>query len=89
MSKRKTIEVAELISMTNLVLTRSTCTPDIRQGMMNLLEAVLHKTGNYKGYKYLTEGYVPDGARPGINSIDLDIVGRFENTDKTRVEYFY
>jgi len=88
MNKRKTIEVAELISMTNLVLARSQCAPDIRQGMMNLLEAVLHKTGNYAGYRYLKEGYVPDGARPGINSIDLDIVGRFENTDITRVEYF-
>jgi len=90
MGKRKTIDVAELISMTNEVLRDSMGPRDIewRRGLIYILESALFKTGNYKGFKYLTEGHVPDGERPGINSIDLDIVGRFENTDRTRVAFF-
>jgi hypothetical protein len=68
-----------------------------RQGMMNVLENILHGSGNYSGYRYLLAHEVPAGALPGVN-YDVNERGvmvphpdyekRFANTDKTRVHYF-
>lgn len=89
--KRKTIAVSELISLTNSVLRNSTCSPEYRQGQMNLLEAVLHLSGNYKGFEYLGVIDVPKGEKPGIHPFIDGPHGyknRFINTDNTRVAYF-
>lgn len=56
---------------------------------MNVLEAVLHRTGNYKGFRYLRLGEC--SGNPGINCDsngplpDYDF--RFKDTDRTRVQY--
>ena len=47
MAKRKTISVSELTDLVNLLIKASAPDrADVRQGAMNVLEAVLHKTGN-------------------------------------------
>ena len=90
MAKRKTVTVEFLINMTNDICKDST--PDraeMRQGAMNGLEAVLHETGNYKGFRYLIPGECQ--GNPGVWYKDgqlLPYPERFENTDKTRVQYF-
>jgi hypothetical protein len=63
---RKTINVDELRDKTNEMLAKSTCSPDVRQGTIDILEYVLHETGNYKGFRYLTEREVPDMHLPGV-----------------------
>ncbi|MHB8123382.1 MAG: hypothetical protein ACYDG4_14645 [Desulfuromonadaceae bacterium] len=92
MAKRKTIKVAELVEIVNDILKTSLSdSKERRQGAMNVLETVLHETGNYRGFCYLLAGEVADGV-PGINYVDglphRDPVMRFANTDHTRVMYF-
>jgi len=87
---RKTVSVEFLVNMTNDICKDSDASAvGVRQGAMNLLEAVLHSTGNYKGFRYLPK--VSSG-QPGVNYVDghmMDYPARFENTDRTRVQYFY
>ena len=93
---RKTISVSELTDTVNTCLKDSAPdAKDIRQGMMNMLEHVLHTTGNYKGFRYLLQNECE--GQPGVN-YDVnergvmvphpDIGKRFANTDRTRVMYF-
>jgi hypothetical protein len=87
---RKTIEVARLVEHVNNICKNSATEYSIvRQGAMNLLEIVLHETGNYRGFRYLREGEC-DG-RPGINYLGEfphpDNTLRFLGTDYTRIEY--
>jgi hypothetical protein len=52
---RKTIDVADVIEIVNRRLQYSTCSPEERYAMASILEYVLNRTGNYKGYVYLQE----------------------------------
>jgi hypothetical protein len=89
---RKTINVTDLIETINTSIAISTCSAETRQGMMNVLEGVLHSTGNYRGFRYLTQDEVPVGEKPGINCFKSETENtyesRFLNTDRTRVQYF-
>lgn len=91
---RKTINVADLTHTANNLLRVSTCEPGIRKGIMNMIEHVLHETGNYRGFRYLMHNEVPAGNhRPGINYDPTtnmpyeDMGSRFGGTDNTRVQY--
>ena len=104
---RKTCNVEQLRNTVNEMLQNSTCSADTRQGMINVLEQVLHDTGNYNGFQYLGKEATPEGQLPGINTHyaprpsggynlmigdklyeDATYESRFENTDRTRVNYF-
>lgn len=63
---RKTFDVNNLRIVVNNMLEHSTCSRDIRWGMMTVLEHVLHETGNYRGFRYLEAHEVPAGELPGI-----------------------
>ena len=96
MSKgRKNQSVEEIKNIVNEYLRVSTCSSDRRQGQMDVLETILHHTGNYKGFNYLYAHQVPVGHLPGII-----VNGTVENTpyeerfpegkvDRTRVYYYY
>jgi hypothetical protein len=87
---RKTIEVDKLVTAVNGVLAKHNGSREIRQGMINLLDYALHETGNYRGFRYLMQDEVPDGALPGVryeNGEILPYPERFHNTDFTRVQY--
>ena len=95
MARRKTINVDSITAQINDMIRLSTGTPEQRQGLLAAIETILHETGNYKGFRYLTQNEVPAGYhRPGINISPIDgqhfedIVARFDNTDSTRVAYF-
>jgi len=89
---RKTIEVEAVRLQVNEMLRNSTCSPDTRRGMCSVLEDILHRTGNYKGFQYLGAPEVPEGEKPGIHWDKLRNDGipdeRFTDTDETRVKYF-
>ena len=92
MSKRKTIEISKLVEMANGILQNSgsDCV-GIRQGIMNLVEAALFETGNYKGFRYLDETEVSADSLPGIRDTVISSTrgpDNFKNTDRTRVRYF-
>lgn len=95
MSKsRKTFYVESLKNDVNHFLKNSTCSQDRRQGRIDVLQDILHSTGNYHGFQYLWRNAVPAGHLPGII-----VNGTVENTpheerfpvgkvDPTRI-YFY
>ena len=96
MRKRKTIRVTEVVEQVNRWLRVSTCTPEMRKGMIAVLTHILHDTNTYAGFRYLTldempkvDGYYKNETLPGIRgTADLPSEERFANTDDTRVQYF-
>lgn len=92
MAKRKTFNVSDLVDTVNQMLVESKAdAQERRQGAMNVLEQVLHSTGNYKGFRYLLADEIAEG-QPGVNYLNgvphPDPELRFANTDRTRVVYF-
>ena len=91
MPKRKTVRVEDLVDTANRLFKNSTCEPAVRQGVINFLEHFLHETGNYQGFRYLLQDEVPAGEKPGVNYLDglphPDYHQRFDDTDRTRVQY--
>lgn len=57
MASRKTIKVEDVKDRVNgFIAAHAANVPDgqaTRMGMIDVLEAVLHDTGNYKGFRYL------------------------------------
>jgi len=86
---RKTFNVDQFKELVNNTLASTTENEvQYRHGIIAALEHILHDTGNYKGYRYLTVAEVPYGL-PGINGPieDLSYEERFANTDSTRRAY--
>ena len=92
---KKTFNIDAYRTMVNETLANSTCSSDMRKGMITMLEEILHRTGNYKGFQYLMRGQVVAGEKPGIN---VNFTGLIESTpynerfdpaltDSTRVNY--
>ena len=100
MAKRKTFDVEKFKEQANnaLQVSKGVIGPKERVGIYLTLETVLHETGNYKGYGYLTRNDVPAGELPGINTDEEGNVlpydpqngdnRRFNNCDDTR-RYYY
>jgi hypothetical protein len=91
MSKRKTIEISRIAEIANGILKNSGADyADVRQGTINLIEAALMETGNYRGFRYLDETEVSADSKPGIR--DTANISRtadnFTDTDATRRHYF-
>lgn len=91
MSKaRKTIEVSKLVEYSNHLLRHNQTTEEQRIGVIKLAEQMLHETGNYKGFRYLSADEV--SGRPGINFNKRgypvsDLEQRFKDTDQTRIQF--
>lgn len=95
--KRKTFKVQDLkVKVNYYLLNSSNKFNRERQGALNTLETLLHDTGNYQGFGYLTRGNMEsseNGTSVGINTkadgwVEKDYDKRFKNTDSTRVYYF-
>jgi len=100
---RKTVDIKTVIDYVNSILLYSQDDMiEMRQGAINLAEALLHKTDNYKGYGYLSLRDMEEsvmGTTVGIRTaldgtcIDPDTsevmrpADRFNNTDDTRRQY--
>lgn len=88
---RKTFKVEDLVTAVNHNLRNGIDTADTRYGMIALIEQVLHDSGNYKGYRYLTQAEIPSLFKPGIhtdaNGDILPYPDRFKDIDDSRREY--
>jgi hypothetical protein len=89
---RKTVQVSSVIEYVNNMLRNSfgAVTSEERLGMIDVLEQILHDTGNYRGYRYLTQEEVPSGEKPGIHyagDMPAPYPERFKDTDHTRRAY--
>lgn len=85
MSKRKTVNIADVVMWGNSQLEKSECAPTGRQGVCNLIETILHNSGVYDGFGYLTQSEVPRGEKPGI---ERDKDGKATFPDETRRRYY-
>jgi hypothetical protein len=61
MAKRKTVEVTTLVENANRLLALPDAhgrvidlNADFRRGVISMVERVLHDTGNYRGFAYLS-----------------------------------
>lgn len=85
----KTVRVSSLVEDINFYLANSLGDDEkaryARNSMICMLVSILHETGNYRGFTYLTEGQTTAGVKPGIRWIDNN--PNFEDTDDTRVRY--
>ena len=87
---RKTIGIENLRMMINDYLMNTTDGPHGRSeriAYISLIDRVLLDTGNYKGFRYLSEKDLRPGWKPGIR-FDENEKPHFDDTDKTRVYYF-
>jgi len=88
---RKTVKVVDLVVRANDFLLHS---PDddtgARKGVCHFVETMLHDSGNYKGFNYLTARDMKNsfnGETPGIHEGESDDK-KFEGTDRYRVYYY-
>jgi hypothetical protein len=67
MAKRQTVEVAKLKRMANEYFANSGGPfKDARRAIQSFVEAVLHDTGNYRGFQYLTAEQSKPGHSTGV-----------------------
>jgi len=94
---RKTFSVDTFKQRVNTVLADGKSgSRKARQALIVQLEAVLHDTGNYNGFRYLTPqdlSYFDGSVAPGINMVGNNLIPdgyeeKFAGTDDTRVTYF-
>lgn len=88
---RKTIRVEDVIDWANHYLATSDDKHrERRRGVIVMLDMILFETGNWRGFRYITNletDHTP-GVRYDENTGEiLDHPERFENTDNTRVQY--
>lgn len=57
---RKTASIASILKRTNYKLLHSTCSPDVRRGMADVLSVILMDAGLYAGYGYITHKQLVD-----------------------------
>lgn len=87
MTPRKTISVDFIKNMANNVLLNSEDDyVDGRLAVANMVEQVLIKTGNYKGFTQLTAKDMESSANGTTVGIDPNL--DFSDTDFSRVRYF-
>ena len=88
-----TFSIDEFRGLMNSTLANSTCSAEMRKGMIVALETVLYKTGRFNGTRPLTMHEIPMGHRPAVNidpttgNVLENYAARDAGTDKTRVEY--
>lgn len=78
---RKTVDVELVRNLANGMLEASHDDAD-RNGIIVMLEAILHKSGNYKGFRYTRLMYNVDGTDTSDPTVNWDY------TDETRRLYF-
>ena len=71
---RRTASIAAILKRANYKLAHSTCSPDSRFGMIDMLRAILVDAGLYGGYGYITTENMKenemDSELPGVRYVD-------------------
>lgn len=86
---RKTFNVEAFRDKVNWRLKNCTLSDDGLSTLCQALEDVLHDTGNYNGFRFLSVNEVPFGCLPGIrNSDNPDYSVWFVDVSDFRRKYF-
>lgn len=79
---RKTVEVSDLKIRLNYMLSQSADEMKAqRLAIAGFVEGILHETGNYRGFQYLSSEYLPAEEQTGDKVLRDDY-------DETRRRYF-
>jgi len=73
---RSTVDVLWLLEETNRILALPTVETDVKRGMAVLLERVLHQTGNYAGFMYLSHNPKDEKWTPEENASRVYLYSR-------------
>lgn len=95
MKTRTTVNVDQVRAIVNGMLRNTEDSDQAgRESVIELLERILHDTGNYRGFRYLSSDDMKDsvngtsvGIGPFVSDSVEDIRARFNNTDHTRVVF--
>ena len=90
---RKTIEVGKVLRIANNFLAAKHTTPDEREAVAAMIEAVLMETDNYRGFAYLPKELYSDetdglGTRRRYfvsSTVDADYEAEDRNINRIRV----
>ena len=63
--KKRAKYTQRLIDEVNLMLRKSTCKSEVREGMIAVIDVIIHQSGTYKGFRYLAQEEVPPNEEPG------------------------
>ena len=92
---RKTVDVAFVREKVNHLLKNADVSDDFRKGAASVLESILHHTGNYHGFNYLSWVDKEGRERSGCEQWRHDEIAEGKELDntpylgnQTRREYF-
>jgi len=85
---RKTIEVEHVKQYVNGFCAAKGGSRDARQAVTTVFESILFATGNYRGFRYLSQDELSEFDVPGIKTDYDGSNSNFVDTDGTRVYYF-
>jgi len=80
----KTITIQDLVEIVNEI-NKESGTLELRKTCNHILETVLKKTDNYRGYIYLSDKDIPEGEKPGI----IETQTGYTFPDESRRYYIY
>ena len=85
---RKTVSLAAMLFRVNHYNRQHTLSSaDFRRGQNRLLADMLHATGNYAGFGFLSAKNVPRGEKPGVR-YDEKGSPLFDDCDDSRVVFY-
>ena len=85
MARRKTFDVTAFKNYVNCILANDYISFEVKNGMAEALDHVLHETGNYRGFRYL-ESFNSEDPEFGIVKTEI---GYYLSAKKAiRREYF-
>jgi hypothetical protein len=90
---RKTTDIQPMREYANKLLASTYKVHDaqFRQGIIAMIEQLLHEAKAYRGFSYIASYELPDDVLPGVRYAEgyqlLPYPERFDNTDDTRRYY--
>jgi hypothetical protein len=89
--KKRPQHLEAVVDIANRMLRNSTCSKEVREGIIALTSGVLHASDTYRGWRHLDATEVPEGHLPGIvrNVRDVNTTNApHDFPDETRREYY-
>lgn len=88
-TRRKTIEVGTLLHRVNYFLKNDQGTADEREVMCTFIEGVLHDTGNYMGYAYLSTDEIEGNGSRRFYFVSSKIVDDYNAAEQLVAKHYY
>ena len=88
-TQRKTIEVGTLLYRLNYFLENDRGTPEEREVMCTFVEGILHDTGNYEGYRYLSTDEIEGNGTRRFYFVSSKIQADYDAAAELIAKHYY